>query len=65
MTAHKTVIGTERWFRKGLPFLGKQFAVKKTVNRHATVIAIFPHARKRAAKAANDDFPDAYGSRSN
>ena len=27
--AHKTVIGNERWFRKGPPFLGKPFTVKK------------------------------------
>ena len=34
--AHKTVIANERWFRKGQPFLGKPFTVKKTVERHAT-----------------------------
>ena len=29
--AHKTVLSNERWFRKGEPFLGKPFTVKKTV----------------------------------
>ena len=58
--AHKTVIGNERWFRKGPPFLGKQFTVKKTVERHATVIAILSRAAKRAGKAANTELVDAY-----
>ena len=58
--AHKTVIGNERWFRKGQPFLGKPFTVKKTVNRHATVIKILSRAAKRAGKAANDELADAY-----
>ena len=58
--AHKTVIGHERWFSKGQPFLGKPFTVKKTVKRHATVIKILSRARKRAAKAANDQLADAY-----
>ena len=58
--AHKTVIGNERWFRKGRPFLGKPFTVKKTVNRHATVIKILSRAAKRAAKAANGELADAY-----
>lgn len=58
--AHKAVIGNERWFRKGSPFLGKPFSVKKTVNRHAAVINILSRAAKRAAKAANDDLAAAY-----
>ena len=58
--AHKTVIANERWFRKGPPFLGKPFTVKKTVERHATVIKILSRAAKRAAKAANDKLADAY-----
>ena len=53
--AHKTVIAHERWFRKGSPFLGKPFTVKKTVERHATVIKILSRARKRAARAGNDE----------
>ena len=58
--AHKTVIGSERWFSKGQPFLGKPFTVKKTVERHATVINILSRARKRAAKAANGELANAY-----
>jgi hypothetical protein len=38
--AHRTVIGNERWFQKGAPFLGKPFSVKKTVQRHATLIKL-------------------------
>ena len=58
--AHKTVIAHERWFRKGEPFLGKPFTVKKTVQRHATLIKILSRARKRAARAGNDELADAY-----
>ena len=58
--AHKTVIGHERWFGKGRPFLGKPFTVKKTVKRHATVIKILSRAAKRAGKAANGELADAY-----
>jgi hypothetical protein len=58
--AHKTVIANERWFRKGAPFLGKPFSVKKTVERHAAVINILSRARKRAARAGNDELADAY-----
>jgi hypothetical protein len=58
--AHKTVIGTERWFRKGEPFLGKPFTVQKTVRRHATVIAILSRAAKRAAKIPNSELAAAY-----
>ena len=58
--AHKTVISHERWFPKGLPFLGKPFTMKKTVKRQATVIKILSRARKRAAKAANAELADAY-----
>ena len=58
--AHKTVIAHERWFRKGPPFLGKPFTVKKTVQRHATVINILSRAGKRAASAGNDELADAY-----
>jgi hypothetical protein len=58
--AHQTVFNNERWFRKGEPFLGKPFTVKKTVNRHATVIKILSRARKRTAKAANDEAAGAY-----
>ena len=60
MKAHRTVIGNERWFQKGAPFLGKPFSVKKTVQRHATLIKILSRARKRAARAGNDEFADAY-----
>ena len=59
MKAHRTVIGNERWFQKGAPFLGKPFSVKKTVQRHATLIKSVP-GRKRAARAGNDEFADAY-----
>jgi hypothetical protein len=58
--AHKTVIAHERWFRKGQPFLGKPFTVKKTVNRHATVIKILSRAGKRATRAGNDELAHAY-----
>jgi hypothetical protein len=57
--AHKTVIGNERWFRKGAPFLGKRFTVKKTVNRHAAVIEILSRAGKRATRAGNAELADA------
>ena len=58
--AHKTVISNERWFRKGPPFLGKPFTVKKIVNRHATLIKILSRAGKRAARAGNNELADAY-----
>ena len=58
--AHKTVTANERWFRKGPPFLGKPFTVKKTVERHAAVIKILSRAGKRAARAGNDETADAY-----
>ena len=58
--AHRTVTGNERWFRKGSPFLGKPFTVKKTVERHAAVIKILSRAGKRAARAGNDETADAY-----
>ena len=58
--AHKTVIAHERWFRKGEPLLGKPFMVKKTVQRHAAMIKILSRARKRAARAGNDELADAY-----
>jgi hypothetical protein len=58
--AHKTVISNERWFRKGPPFLGKPFTVKKTVKRHATLINILSRAGKRAARAGNNELADAY-----
>ena len=58
--AHKTVIADERWFRKGEPFLGKPFTVKKTVQRHAAVIDILSRAGKRTARAGNDQLADAY-----
>ena len=45
---------------KGPPFLGKPFTVKKTVERHATVIKILSRAAKRAANAANGELADAY-----
>jgi hypothetical protein len=57
--AHLTVIGHERWFRKGEP-LGKPFTVKKTVERHAAVIKILSRAGKRAARAGNDETANAY-----
>ena len=60
MKAHKTVISNERWFRKGPPFLGKPFTVKKTVQRHAALIKILSRAGKRAASAGNDELADAY-----
>jgi hypothetical protein len=55
--AHRTVIAQERWFRKGPPFLGKPFTVKKTVRRHAAVIKILSRASKRAARAGNTNSP--------
>jgi hypothetical protein len=58
--AHRAVTANERWFRKGPPFLGKQFTVKKTVERHATVVKILSRAGKRAARAGNDELADAY-----
>jgi hypothetical protein len=58
--AHRTVIAQERWFRKGPPFLGKPFTVKKTVRRHAAVIKILSRAGKRAARAGNQQIADAY-----
>ena len=58
--AHKTVIAHERWFRKGEPFLGQPFTVKKTLQRHAAVINILSRATKRAARAGNDQTADAY-----
>jgi hypothetical protein len=58
--AHKTVISHERWFRKGEPLLGKAFSVKKTVQRHATLINILSRAGKRATRAGNDELADAY-----
>ena len=58
--AHQTVVINERWFTKGQPFLGKPFTVKKTVQRHATLINILSRAAKRAAKATNDETADAY-----
>src|SRR6185312_7539608 len=58
--AHQTVIGNERWFRKGPPYLGKPFTVKKTAQRHAALIKILSRAGKRAARADNDELADAY-----
>ena len=58
--AHQTVIGNERWFGKGSPFLGKPFTVKKTVKRHAAVVDILDRATKRATKAADETLADAY-----
>jgi hypothetical protein len=58
--AHKTVTSNERWFRKGEPFLGKPFTVKKAVRRHATLINILSRAGKRAARAGNKETADAY-----
>jgi hypothetical protein len=58
--AHRTVIAHERWYQKGPPFLGKPFTVKKTVQRHATLINILSRAGKRAARAGNDELADAY-----
>ena len=60
LKAHITVIGHERWFRKGAPFLGKPFTVKKTVERHATLIKILSRAGKRADRAGNDELAEAY-----
>ena len=58
--AHQTVIASERWFRKGQPFLGKPFTVKKAVQRHTTLIDILSRAAKRAARATNNEIADAY-----
>jgi hypothetical protein len=58
--AHKTVINDERWFRKGEPFLGKPFTVKKTVQRYGTIIEILSRATKRAAKAGNHEIANGY-----
>ncbi len=58
--AHKTVIGQERWYRPGQPFLGKPFTVKRTVERHATVINILSRAAKRAGKTHNRELATAY-----
>jgi hypothetical protein len=58
--SYKTVISNERWFRKGTPFLGKPFTVKKTVKRHATVIDILFRAAKRAAKEGNSGLAVSY-----
>jgi hypothetical protein len=58
--AHKTVISNERWFRKGQPFLGKPFTVKRTVKRHATVIKILLRAAKREAKKGDSELATAY-----
>ena len=60
LKAHKTVIAHERWFRKGEPFLGKPFTVKKAVERYATVVKILSRAGRRAARAGNDELADAY-----
>ena len=46
--------------RKGAPFLGKPFSVKKTVERHAAVIKILSRAGKRVARAGNQQIADAY-----
>src|ERR1700722_3777577 len=58
--AHQTVTCNERWFRKGEPFLGKPFTVKKAVRRHATLINILSRAGKRADSAGNKETADAY-----
>jgi hypothetical protein len=58
--AHQTVIAHERWFRKGEPLLGRAFTVRKSVQRHATLIKILSRAGKRAARAGNDELADAY-----
>ncbi len=58
--AQQTVITHERWFRKGQPFLGKPFTVKRTVQRHAAVVKILARAAKRAAKSANQGLATAY-----
>jgi hypothetical protein len=58
--AHQTVTCNERWFRKGEPFLGKPFTVKKTVKRHATLINILSRAQKRESRATNDEAAHAY-----
>jgi hypothetical protein len=57
---HKMVIANERWFRKGEPFLGKPFTVKKAVQRHARLINIVSRAAKRERRATNDKTADAY-----
>jgi hypothetical protein len=58
--AHHTVIDNERWFRKGDPFLGKAFTVKKTVKRHIVLNKILSRAAKRAIKAADNEFAASY-----
>jgi hypothetical protein len=58
--AHQTVIANERWFGKGEPFLGRPFTVKKTVQRHGTLINILARAAKRAGKATNGETAEAY-----
>jgi hypothetical protein len=58
--AHQAVVANERWFRKGQPFLGKPFSVKKAVKRHATLINILTRAAKRENKATNDKTATAY-----
>ncbi len=60
LKAHKTVTSNERWFRKGEPFLGKSFIVKKTVKRHAGLNRILDRAAKRESRAINDETADAY-----
>ena len=52
--AHKTVIGNERWFRKGSPFLGNPYSKEKTVQRHHQMIGIPRRAENRETKAGND-----------
>jgi hypothetical protein len=58
--AHKTVISHERWFRKGELLLGKPFTVKKTVQRHTTLIKVLSRAGERAARAGNQQIADAF-----
>src|ERR1700722_16790171 len=60
VNAHQTVIDNERWFRKGQPFLGKPFTVKKTVKRHAKIIKILARAAKREGKGGNTGLANAY-----
>ena len=54
MRGHPTGAISQAWFRKGEPFVGRPFTVKKTVNRHAAVIKILSRAAKRAATAGDD-----------
>ena len=58
--AHNTVVANERWFRKGPPFLGKAFTVKKTVKRHAEISKILARAAKREAKNNNSELTASY-----